>query len=214
MEVNPELPIVAVTKRGDPRDVLVLPEGCSNQEEISLNGLLVGSSSLRRKLQLKKMYPDVQIENIRGNIQTRLRKLDEGNFDGIILAAAGLQRANLSERISRVFSVEEILPAAGQGILAIQARKDNNLEFLNEVCDQDTMTVAIAERSFVRALEGGCSSPVAAYATIEGQVLTLRGLYYKESTGEFFRETTSGHRSDADKIGEEFAKYMKYKYKN
>lgn len=213
MEENSELPLVAVTKRGDPRDVLVMAE--PKKEGVSpdaLDGLVIGSSSFRRRLQIEALYKTVQLENVRGNIQTRLRKLDEGQFDGIILAAAGLQRAHLEERISRIFSVEEVLPAAGQGILAIQARKGFDCSFLEAVCDADTMVAAQAERGFVTALEGGCSSPVAAYATVENEDVFLTGLYYKESTGEFFKESITGKRDKARELGEEFALYMKQKY--
>lgn len=210
MEENPELPIVAVTRRGDPRDVLVLPEGAD--EETSLDRLTIGSSSFRRRLQLQALYQETKIENIRGNIQTRLRKLDEGQFDGIILAAAGLKRANLEERISRIFSVEEMLPAAGQGILVIQARKDLDCSFLVKVSDEDTMVAAEAERGFVRALNGGCTSPVAAYTVVNREEITITGLYYKESTGEFFKETKVGKRTEARACGEAFAREMKQNY--
>ncbi|MBE5962607.1 MAG: hydroxymethylbilane synthase [Lachnospiraceae bacterium] len=223
MEVPKELPIVAFLKRGDARDAFVLPKkdgertGAEGDADTTvtaddLNGMLIGSSSLRRRLQIKALYPDVTMESVRGNIQTRLRKLDEGEFDGIVLAAAGLKRANLGERISRVFSTEEVLPAAGQGILAIQARKDFDISFLEAVCDEDTKLAALAERAFVRSLNGGCTSPVAAYAKVGEKEIILSGLYYREETGEFFKESTTGNREHAEQLGYEFAKYMKDKY--
>lgn len=212
MESNLELPIVAVTKRGDPRDVFVLPLNHSNQEELNWSDMVVGASSLRRKLQLERLYQGVRIESIRGNIHTRLRKLDEGKYDGIILAAAGLIRSNLENRISRIFTIEEMLPAAGQGILAIQARKGKQLDFMKGVIDSDTMTAAIAERAFVRTLDGGCFSPAAAYATIQGDEIRLRGLYYKDSTKEIFFDSRVGKRSDASELGIELARAMKQKY--
>lgn len=210
MEENKELPIVAVTKRGDPRDVLVYPEG--KGEGKTVEECLIGSSSFRRRIQLQALYPSVKVEPVRGNIQTRLRKLDEGQFDGILLAAAGLKRANLEHRICRPFSVEELLPAAGQGILVIQARKELDCSFLSKVCDPETMIAAQAERAFVRKLDGGCSSPVAAYAEVHGEEVHLTGLYYKESTGEFFKESTTGKAKDANQLGEALARNMRTKY--
>lgn len=211
MQVNEELPIVAVVKRGDPRDVLVLPD--RNESVSDLSGMVIGSSSMRRGLQLKAMYPEITVKSIRGNIQTRLRKLDEGEFDAIILAAAGLQRANLSHRISRAFTIEEMLPAAGQGILVIQARKDFDVSLLKNVIDEQTWIEAKAERAFVTALDGGCTSPVAAYAKFSGEQLTLEGLYYREQTGEIFREQITGAAKKAEQLGREFAAYMKEKYR-
>ena len=115
MEVPEELPLLAFSKREDPRDVLVLPEGASELDKSKP----LGCSSLRRTLQLKKMYPDMDVRSIRGNLQTRLRKLDEGQYSALILAAAGLKRLGLGSRINRYFTADEIIPAAGQGILAV-----------------------------------------------------------------------------------------------
>ena len=119
MEVPEELPLLAFSKREDPRDVLVLPEGASELDKSKP----LGCSSLRRTLQLKKLYPDMDVRSIRGNLQTRLRKLDEGQYSALILAAAGLKRLGLESRINRYFTADEIIPAAGQGILAVQGRK-------------------------------------------------------------------------------------------
>ena len=119
MEVPEELPLLAFSRREDPRDVLVLPEGVSKLDKSKP----LGCSSLRRTLQLKKLYPDMEVKSIRGNLQTRLRKLDEGQYSALILAAAGLKRLGLESRINRYFTEDEIIPAAGQGILAVQGRK-------------------------------------------------------------------------------------------
>ena len=224
MEVPEELPIVAFPKRGDARDAFVLPERNENKEKENtdkkakehaddLSGMVIGSSSLRRRLQMEALYKGVTLKSIRGNIQTRLRKLDEGEFDGIVLAVAGLERAKLGHRISRVFSVEEVLPAAGQGILAIQARKDLDISFLKDVCDEDTKVAALAERAFVRRLNGGCTSPVAAYAKVGKDEIVLTGLYYREETGEIFKESITGTRDEAEELGSKFACYMREKYR-
>ena len=125
MEVNKELPIIAYSKREDPRDVLILPK-----DNLELNpDRPIGCSSLRRTLQIKKLYPDMQIKPIRGNVLTRLDKLDQGEFSALILAAAGIKRLKLEERITKEFTIQESLPAAGQGILAIQGRKGEDYSF-------------------------------------------------------------------------------------
>ena len=126
MEVPEKLPILAFSKREDVRDVLVLPKGCDVLDPLKP----IGCSSLRRKLQLKEIYPDMQVKSIRGNLQTRLEKLDSGEYSALVLAAAGLKRLGLENRISRYFDTEEMVPAAGQGILAVQGRKGLDYEYL------------------------------------------------------------------------------------
>ena len=173
MEVPEDLPLAAFSSREDPRDVLVLPEGTTEIDRSKP----IGCSSRRRQLQLKKLFPDMAIEPVRGNVQTRLAKLEAGQFSALVLAAAGLKRLGLEERISRYFSVEEILPAAGQGILVVQTRKGMDTDCLRLVQDKESACCARAERAFVRALNGGCSSPVAAHTVVEGALLTLTGFY-------------------------------------
>ena len=206
MEENRDLPIVSLYKRGDPRDVLVLPKSRKTTEDMDwyafLNGLeRVGSSSARRQLQIKKRYSGIGIKGVRGNIITRLQKLDQGEFDALVLAAAGLDRVGLTSRINRYFSVEEIIPAAGQGILSIQARSDLDISFLEQVNDEDTVYAATAERTFVRVLDGGCSSPIAAYAEVSGNDLKLTGLYYNEETKEHIIDYIAGNKESAEKLG-------------
>lgn len=208
MEVAGELPLLAFSKREDPRDVLILPEGVSQMDKSKP----IGSSSLRRVLQLKKLFPDMECKSVRGNLQTRLRKLDEGQYSALVLAAAGVKRLHLEHRISRYFEVDEILPAAGQGILAVQGKAGEDYSYLEGYTDEDAACAALAERAFVRYLDGGCSSPVAAHAVPEGDTLTLEGLYYVESTGEYFKEQIQGKRSECERLGEELAKRMKEKY--
>lgn len=205
MEVPEELPLLGFSVREDPRDVLVLPE---NAEELDKSKPL-GCSSLRRTLQLKKLYPDMEVKSIRGNLQTRLRKLEEGQYAGLVLAAAGLKRLGLENRISRYFSVEEILPAAGQGILAVQGRRGEDYSFLDGYTDMNSWTAGCAERAFVRYLDGGCSSPVAAYAEIAGEEITLAGLYYCEEDGSYIKGKISGKISMAEQLGEALAKRLK-----
>ena len=169
METDPRLPLVAFSRRADPRDALVLPAGAKELDPAKP----IGCSSLRRQLQLKALFPQMRTAPVRGNVLTRLEKLDRGEYAALVLAAAGLERLGLAGRVSRYFSVEEMLPAAGQGILAVQARADFDPACLREFHDPDSRDCLLAERAFVRALDGGCSSPVAAYATVDGEALTL-----------------------------------------
>ena len=205
MEISEELPILAFSRREDARDVLVLPEGCHTLDPSKP----IGCSSLRRKLQLKEIYPDMNVKSIRGNLQTRLEKLDNGDYAGLVLAAAGLKRLGLEKRISRYFDTEEMVPAAGQGILAVQGRTDVDYAFLDGYCDADAWSAGSAERAFVRFLDGGCSSPVAAFGVVEGEELFLRGLYYNEETGNWFKDSIRGKREDAEALGIALAKQMK-----
>ena len=164
MEVPEELPIVAFSKREDPRDVLVLPEGADTLDLTKP----IGCSSQRRILQLQRMYPEAMFQSVRGNVLTRLKKLDDGEYGGLILAAAGLKRLGLKNRISRNYEPDEVIPAAGQGILAVQGRQGEDYSYLEHFSDREGTIAALCERAFVRYLDGGCSSPVAAHAVIEG----------------------------------------------
>lgn len=204
MEVSKEIPLVAYVKRGDPRDALILPKGML----VSPIEKKIGSSSARRILQLKHIFPNMHTENVRGNIMTRLQKLDNGQYTSLVLACSGLIRADLKDRISRYFSIEEMLPAAGQGILVVQARNDLDTLFLEPIKDLTTTYQAIAERSFVRTLDGGCSSPIAAYADVQGNDLKLTGLYYKEGEEDYKIDSIFGDVLEGEKLGEELAKKM------
>ena len=204
METDPRLPLVAFSRRADPRDALVLPAGVTELDPAKP----IGCSSLRRQLQLKALFPQMKTAPVRGNVLTRLEKLDRGEYAALVLAAAGLQRLGLAGRVSRYFSVEEMLPAAGQGILAVQARADFDPACLREFHDPDSRDCLLAERAFVRALDGGCSSPVAAYATVDGEALTLTGLYV-DSNGEACRQTISGSREQGERLGAALAQDMR-----
>ena len=205
MEENPDFPITALPKRGDPRDVLVLPQ-MQHFENITAQ---IGSSSFRRQLQLKKLFPSCHCLPVRGNIITRLQKLDCGEFSSLVLAGAGLQRVGLSERISRYFSTDEMIPAAGQGILAVQSRKNEDVSFLSCIHNKESEYAALAERAFVRTLDGGCSSPIAAYAQIHGTEFKLTGLYAKEHQWEYIIDSVIGNTDNAVQLGEQLAQTMK-----
>lgn len=205
MEVPEDLPLAAFSRRADPRDALVLPEGVTELDPSKP----IGCSSRRRQLQLKELFPDMDIQPVRGNVQTRLRKLQSGEFSALVLAAAGLKRLGLEDRISRYFSTEEMLPAAGQGILAVQTRQGVDTACLSGMHDPDAACCALAERAFVRALDGGCSSPVAAYAVVEGESLTLTGLYVSPDETVVRKGALSGPRTAAEALGETLADQLK-----
>ena len=205
VELLPELPLVAFSHREDPRDALVLPEG---QEELDFSKP-IGCSSRRRQLQLKKLYPQAVIAPVRGNVYTRLAKLDGGRFSALVLAAAGLKRLGLSRRIAQYFSTEEILPAAGQGIIAVQGREGADCSWVAAACDPDAAACARAERAFVRRLDGGCTSPVAAHGRVEDGLLTLTGLYVNEDETIVRRGSCSGPAADAARMGTSLALQLK-----
>ena len=205
MEVPEDLPLAAFSQRADPRDVLVLPEGVRSLDPRKP----IGCSSRRRQLQLKALFPEMEVRPIRGNVQTRLAKLDAGEFSALVLAAAGLKRLGLESRISRYFGPEEILPAAGQGILVVQTRLGMDTRCLASVQDPDAASCAQAERAFVRELNGGCSSPVAAYAVTEGEQLTVTGLYVSPDETVIRKGNLTGSKSDAKALGRELARKLK-----
>ena len=204
MEVPAELPLLAFSKREDPRDALVLPEGESSLDPKKP----IGCSSLRRKLQIAELFPDADIKPVRDNVQTRLAKLDRGEYGALVLAYAGLKRLGLEKRVSRIFSTEEILPAACQGILAVQGRAGYQVPFLADFDDEEARLAALAERSFVRTLDGGCSSPVAAYAVIEGEEIRITGFYVDEEE-RTYRDTLVGDKREGENLGRQLALRMK-----
>lgn len=205
MEVPEDLPLAAFSRREDPRDVLVLPEGVSELDP----GKPIGCSSRRRQLQLKALFPHMDVAPVRGNVQTRLEKLQCGEYSALVLAAAGLKRLNLDNRISRYFSPEEMLPAAGQGILVVQTRRNVDTRCLAMVHDENAACCALAERAFVRALDGGCSSPVAAYAERSGSILTLTGLYVSPDETRVQKGVLTGPASEAEALGRKLAHMLK-----
>ena len=193
MEVPEDLPLVCFPSREDPRDVLVYPEGASEPDF----SLPIGTSSRRREVQLRALFPQATFASVRGNLQTRLRKLDEGGYGALVLAAAGLKRMGLADRIGRYLSVEEVIPSAGQGVLAIQGRTDADPDLFEGFADLDVATAVLAERAFVSHLDGGCSSPIAAHAQLDGDTIGLFGLYYDENKQQARRGFVQGSRDEA-----------------
>ena len=175
-ELLPEFTIAAFLARHDPRDVFL-----SNTAKSLLDlpiGAVVGTCSVRREAQLRALRSDLTITPLRGNVDTRLKKLDAGEFDAIILAAAGLERLGLTDRITDYFSFEQLLPSVSQGVIGVECLSENQLimQILQSLNDEKTSLCVTAERAFVNALHGNCHSPIGAYAVLEGQQLRLRGL--------------------------------------
>ena len=157
-------------------------------------------------MQLAGLYPDAKIVPVRGNIGTRLKKLDAGEYSGLVLSAAGLERLGLSQRIARIFTVDEIVPSPGQGILACQGRSDRDYSWLSCVDNEDSRDCVIAERSFARCLGSGCNIPAGAYAEIDGDYMTLRGFLADE--GRIKRAMISGNRREAESLGVRLAEVI------
>lgn len=202
MEVNENLPLIGCSKREDPRDVLVLPQGVTEWDKT----LPVGTSSRRRSEQLCKRFPAIRTETVRGNVQTRLRKLDEGEYGALILAAAGLKRLGLEHRISMYFSTEEMLPAGGQGILAIQGRKGEDYSCLEGFFDDKSWREALAERAYLRELDGGCSAPIGAFAKTQGDEILLTG-FCENRAGEYVYDSLCG--KEPQEVGRNLARKMR-----
>lgn len=205
MYANEELPIVAYSARGDARDALVLSDGVKEIDE----NLPLGCSSARRRIQLAKLLPQLRVEPVRGNVNTRLRKLDEGQFSALVLAAVGLQRVGLGERISRYFSTDEMIPAPGQGILACQGRAGESYEYLDAVRCEAAACCARAERGFSAELGGGCTAPVGAYAEIIDGELTLHGFYADEAEGIYREGRACGRPDDAEELARGLARRLR-----
>ena len=208
MEIPSELPVVAYTRREDPRDALIIKAGLPALKE----GRAIGSSSRRRSLQAGKLFPGCRFKNIRGNVQTRLFKLEHEDYEATILALAGLRRLGMEQCVSRIFSVDEMIPSAGQGILAVQARKGEKIPGIEAVDCFDSRLAAKAERSFVRYLDGGCTSPVAAYAETSGNEIRIRGLYYHEESGQSVTGMISGEKHRGEMLAERLAKNLKGRF--
>jgi hydroxymethylbilane synthase len=177
MDMPEGFELACVMEREDPRDAWVSSHYPTLMD--LPQGAVVGTSSLRRTVLLRALRPDLKIEPLRGNLDTRLRKLDEGQYAGIILAAAGLKRLKMTERIRHIFETDQMLPAAGQGALGIEicAGRSDLVEALSPLVHTTSWLAVAAERAVSRAMGGSCSMPLAAHATLEGQVLTLRAAW-------------------------------------
>ena len=201
------LSISAICEREDPRDALVLRAGLKGSLATLPEGAVVGTSSQRRLAQLKALRRDVTVRDLRGNVDTRIRKLDEGQYDAVILAAAGLLRLGLDDRISAKIPITEMLPAVGQGAIAIETRSDDEftVRTTSKLDHHETRVACLAERAFLRGLGGGCQLPIAAHATIDGDALSLHGLVAKPDGSEIWRDSLSGNLENAEQLGSTLA---------
>jgi hydroxymethylbilane synthase len=219
-DVPAELPrgliIGAVLERADPRDALVTTSGIARVEDLP-RGAVVGTSSLRRQAQIRALRPDLNIESLRGNVDTRLRKLDAGQelggtqggkrMDAIVLACAGLIRLGLESRITARLDPEVCLPAVTQGVIGIECRQSDlsTVELLRALEDPATRKVMDAERAFAAHLGGSCQSPIAAYAQLEADRITLRGLVAEPDGSRLLRDAVSGSAENPAALGRQLA---------
>lgn len=201
--------LAAVTKRHPVQDVLI-----ARKKGITINtlpeGAIVATGSLRRRSQLLHLRPDVKIEELRGNVQTRIRKFKESDWDAIILARAGVERLKLNKYISSVISTQHILPAVGQGALGIETRKNNTLAIkaLKKIHNEKTFIAIRAEREFLKKLEGGCQVPIGAYGLVKSNKLILDGIVGSIDGSVTFRKKIIGSIKNPEKLGRKLASQL------
>ena len=201
-----------ISKRVDPADALVVHEKHKDKQLDTLpEGSVIGTSSLRRLAQLRYHFPHLSFKDVRGNVNTRLAKLDAGEYDAIILAAAGLQRLSMSDRIHQVIPADISLHAVGQGALGIECRAGDTeiLEVLKVLEDADSRDRCYAERSFLRELEGGCQVPIGVNTSIKGETLTLVGMVASLDGKQLIKDQVTGNRSDAEQLGKDLANKLR-----
>jgi hydroxymethylbilane synthase len=198
---NDNLVIGAYIKRNDFRDVIISNK-IKDKEDLK-GKIVIGSSSRRRELQLKKINQNISVVNIRGNIDTRIKKLDKEKLDGIILAAAGVKSLNLNNKISISFEIEEVLPAVGQGIIAVQCKKNDEKvkSFLKNINDVETELCAKAERKMLQVIGGDCETAIGGLAVIDNKNLKLKAQLFSDSGSESFEHELTGKDIDAINIG-------------
>jgi hydroxymethylbilane synthase len=205
----PGLELAAFLPREDPRDAFI---GRTTKTLRELpHGAVVGTASLRRQALLKHLRPDLAIRPLRGNVETRLRKLDSGEFDATILALAGLRRLGLVAAATAVFDVDEFLPAVGQGAIGIESRVDDakTRALIAAVDDADTATAVTAERAFLAVLDGSCRTPIAGHARLAGDVLRFRGMIAKTDGSAALDVVREGGRADAAALGADAGRNLK-----
>ncbi|WP_071187981.1 hydroxymethylbilane synthase [Trichormus sp. NMC-1] len=208
----PGLTLAAITERENPADAVVLHEKHKGEQIETLPaGAVIGTSSLRRLAQLRHKFPHFTFKDVRGNLITRMAKLDKGEYDALILAVAGLERLEMSDRIHQILPPEISLHAVGQGALGIECRADDTevISLLKAIEHPQTRDRCLAERSFLRVLEGGCQVPIGVNTEINGDELTLKGLVASVDGQRLVKDTVSGAAAEAEKLGAELASILR-----
>ena len=201
-------------KRNDPREILITHNG-KKLNELKINSL-IGTSSYRREFQIKKIRSDLNCKLIRGNVDTRIKKLNDGLYDAIILSYAGIKSLDLEDKITEIFSIEKIIPSAGQGIIALQCR-NNDIEIisvLDAINDKETALRAHAERNVLKVLEGDCETAIGTHAIIEGDHITLQAELFSLDGKQRFFEKKSSKINNARELGKELGEILKTKSNN
>lgn len=203
------LALVAYLEREDVRDVFISPKAAALAD--LPRGALVGSASLRRQALVKRLRPDLRVEVFRGNVQTRLRKLDEGEADATLLALAGLKRLGLERAATAILSLDDFPPAVGQGAIGIEARVSDmrTLDLLTPIADRDTKIALDTERAFLAALDGSCRTPIAGLATVNGDALKFHGMILRPDGSEVFETARQGRVADAERLGADAGRELK-----
>ena len=201
-------------KRNDPREVIISRDG-KNIKEIK-TGALIGTSSFRREFQINKLRKDLKTKLIRGNVDTRIKKLNDGLYDAIILSLAGLSFLNLENKVSQIFSTDEIIPSAGQGIIALQCRSDDNhiKSLLEKINDKETAVRAISERNVLKVLEGDCETAVGVHSKFENERIILQAELFSLDGLQKFYESGSSDIKNSAELGFEIGKKLKLKSGN
>jgi hydroxymethylbilane synthase len=206
------LTLAVITERENPADALVVHDKYKDKQIETLPaGAVIGTSSLRRLAQLRNKFPHFTFKDVRGNLNTRLKKLDSGEYDALILAAAGLERLGMSDRIHQILPKEISLHAVGQGALGIECRADDKeiINILKAIEHSETRDRCLAERSFLRILEGGCQVPIGVNTVIDGDNLTLSGIVASVDGQKLVQDTVTGAAKDAEKLGAELAALLR-----
>ena len=201
-------------KRNDPREILITKEN-KKLKELNANAI-IGTSSYRREFQIKKIRKDISCKLIRGNVDTRIKKLNDGLYDALILSYAGIKFLTLENKITEIFSTQEIIPSAGQGIIALQCRNNDDeiISILDKVNNEETFQIALAERNVLKVLEGDCETAVGAYAIIKGDEIILEAELFSLNGDQRFYEKQSSKIENAKELGKDIGKILKKKSNN
>jgi|TARA_B100001063_G_scaffold116786_1_gene109046 hydroxymethylbilane synthase len=201
-------------ERNDPKEILI-SKNKKKLKELDMKSV-IGTSSFRREFQIKKIRPDINCKIIRGNVDTRIKKLKEGNYDGIILSYAGIKYLKLENEISETFTTKEIIPSAGQGIIALQCRKDDQemISFLKKINHDETYKRAHAERNILKVLEGDCETAVGAHSIIDGETITVEAELFSLDGSKRFYEKKTEKINKFREIGNEIGQILKTRSNN